>query len=489
MRNVDRSWIARYPILVVALIAGVNVGSAADDSPLANLAAALEARRGEQVEILAPRSFAAAAEAYEAASKDSERGRSPERISKRVAEGEAALKRATEAAAAARQLLGTVIKTREDALRAQAPKYAGELWTRGSQRFRDAMIENETGDMKNAQRRGAEAEVLLREAELNAVKGSVLNEARALIAQADEAKVDRFAPRTLQAAKRYLLEAEQEIQRNRYELALPRNLAAQASYEARHASYLAKLIANVEDQDGDEAGLEALILSWEEPIKRIASNMDLAARFDDGVQPALKELGEHVQQQQQELSRLRQELQDREEQMTSLNAQFERLEARLGGVSEERVALQRRVDAQERLRGNVALIESTFTADEARVYRQGDDVVMSLLGIKFPSGRSTIETNSAPLMAKVRQSLALFPGAPMTVEGHTDAHGSDSTNLILSQDRADAVKQYIVTNFGADPERITSIGYGEARPVSTNETAEGRARNRRIDLVIHVGQR
>jgi OmpA-OmpF porin, OOP family len=489
MRNVDRSWTARYLILFVGLIAGVNIGSAAQDSPLANLAAALEARRGEQVEILAPRSFAAAAEAYEVALKDSERGRSPERISKRVAEGEAALKRATEAAAAARQLLGTVIKTREDALRAQAPKYAGELWTRGAERFRDAMVENETGDMKNAQRRGAEAEVLLREAELNAVKGSVLNEARALIAQADEARVDRFAPRTLQAAKRYLLEAEQEIQRNRYELALPRNLAAQASYEARHAAYLAKLIANVEDQRGDEAGLEALILSWEEPLKRIASNMDLAARFDEGVQPALKELGEHVQQQQQELGRLREELRDREEQMASLNTELERLEARLGGVSEERVALQRRVDAQERVRGNVALIESTFTADEARVYRQGDDVVISLLGIKFPSGRSTIEANSAPLMAKVRQSLALFPGAPMTVEGHTDAHGSDSTNLILSQDRADAVKQYIVTNFGADPERITSIGYGEARPVSTNETAEGRARNRRIDLVIHVGAR
>ena len=82
MRNVDRSWIARCLILFAGLMAGVNVGSAADDSPLANLAAALEARRGEQVEVLAPRSFAAAAEAYEAALKDSERGRSPERIGK-----------------------------------------------------------------------------------------------------------------------------------------------------------------------------------------------------------------------------------------------------------------------------------------------------------------------------------------------------------------------------------------------------------------------
>ena len=196
-----------------------------------------------------------------------------------------------------------------------------------------------------------------------------------------------------------------------------------------------------------------------------------------------------MQQQQQELTRLKQELEDREEQIASLNAAVERLEARLGGVSQERVALQRRVDNQERLRNNVLAIERAFTPDEARVYRQGDDVVISLLGIRFASGRSSIDANNTPLMTKVRESLALFEGSSISVEGHTDANGSDSTNLILSQDRADAVKQYLVSNFGVDPERITSIGYGEARPVATNETTEGRARNRRIDLVIHVSAR
>lgn len=439
--------------------------------------------------MLAPRNFEAAVEGYEAARKDLERGRNPERVNNRIAQAHASLKRAADAAAGARQLLSNTIKAREDALAAKAPEFATETWRRAELRFRDAMIENESGDMKNAQRRAAEAEVLLRDAELTAVKGQVLGEARALIAQADEARVDRFAPRTLQAAKRYLAEAEQEIQRNRYDLVLPRNLAAQASYEARHASYLAKLIAQTLEQRGEEAGLEALILSWEEPLARIASTLDLAARFDEGVQPAVKELGEHVRRQQQELSRLKQELQDREEEIGSLTKEVERLEARLGGVSEERIALQRRVDAQERLRANVARIESSFSADEARVYRQGDDVVISLLGIKFPSGRSTIDANSAALMSKVQQSLALFPDASITVEGHTDANGSDSANLILSQDRADAVKQYLVTNFGVNPERVTSIGYGEARPVSTNETAEGRARNRRIDLVIHISSR
>jgi OOP family OmpA-OmpF porin len=121
--------------------------------------------------------------------------------------------------------------------------------------------------------------------------------------------------------------------------------------------------------------------------------------------------------------------------------------------------------------------------------RQGDDLVISLLGIQFPPGKSTIDNSSAALMQKVRNALQLFPGASISVEGHTDAVGSDSANLILSQDRADAVKAYLVNNFNMDPEKVSSVGYGEARPVATNETPEGRARNRRIDLVIHVDQR
>ena len=109
-------------------------------------------------------------------------------------------------------------------------------------------------------------------------------------------------------------------------------------------------------------------------------------------------------------------------------------------------------------------------------------------GIVTPSGLSWHRLEGV-VDITTRQPVdmkTMFPGASLVVEGHTDANGSDSQNLILSQDRADAVKQYLVSNFGLDAEKVSSIGYGEARPVATNETASGRARNRRIDLVIHV---
>jgi OmpA-OmpF porin, OOP family len=477
------------PALLAALLAFSAPAFGQTKDPLfATLSAALEKARTEQVDALAPGGYRKAIEAYENAMKDAERARNPERIRKQLGEGVAALEGANKAAAAARETLRTALAARNDAVTAGAPKHAAEQWLKAATRFNEAAIAMERGDTKGAQRRGAESEVLLRDAELSAIKGGILNEARALIAQAEAAKVERTAPRSLQAAKKHLAQAEQEITGNRYDTSMPKSLAAQASYEARHALFLSRLVdSTMKKQDDDQAGIEELVLSWEEPLRKIAAEMNVTPKFDAGMQTAMQDLLVEAQRQRDQVNRLKQELDDRNEQIAALNGEMQRLESRLGGVSEERISLQRRVDAQERLRANVARIEGSFSPGEARVYRQGDDVVISLTGIGFASGRSTIDGGSAPLMGKVREALKLFPDAPIVVEGHTDANGSDSNNLILSQDRADAVKQYLVANAGVNPEKISSIGYGEARPVSTNETAEGRTRNRRIDLVLHVG--
>ena len=226
-------------------------------------------------------------------------------------------------------------------------------------------------------------------------------------------KSRKFAPRTLQAAKRYLNDAEQEINRNRYDMTVPKNLADQATYEARHALYFAQLIqATLKKEDDEQFGMEELFLSWEEPLKRVAGELEVTPRFDEGFLRPMQDMLERVQKQSVRTASLRQDVKDRDDQLAVLNREMQRLEQRLGGVSEERVALQRRVDAQERLRANVASIETSFTPSEARVNRQGDDVVISLLGIAFPSGRSTIDSANAPLLAKVQKALELFPRRP-----------------------------------------------------------------------------
>jgi outer membrane protein OmpA-like peptidoglycan-associated protein len=69
------------------------------------------------------------------------------------------------------------------------------------------------------------------------------------------------------------------------------------------------------------------------------------------------------------------------------------------------------------------------------------------------------------------------------VEGHTDSKGSDAYNIKLSQRRANAVRDYLIAH-GVEADRLVAVGYGETRPVADNGTAEGRARNRRVEFTI-----
>jgi outer membrane protein OmpA-like peptidoglycan-associated protein len=72
-----------------------------------------------------------------------------------------------------------------------------------------------------------------------------------------------------------------------------------------------------------------------------------------------------------------------------------------------------------------------------------------------------------------------FPEVPILIEGHTDSDGGEESNLELSRKRAEAVVNYLVDN-GADPARFEVRGHGESQPIADNETAEGKAQNRRI---------
>jgi outer membrane protein OmpA-like peptidoglycan-associated protein len=71
----------------------------------------------------------------------------------------------------------------------------------------------------------------------------------------------------------------------------------------------------------------------------------------------------------------------------------------------------------------------------------------------------------------------------LSINGHTDNTGGDDLNLKLSQDRADAAKQYLV-NQGISADRITAIGYGSSKPIQSNDTEEGRSKNRRVEFKL-----
>lgn len=103
-------------------------------------------------------------------------------------------------------------------------------------------------------------------------------------------------------------------------------------------------------------------------------------------------------------------------------------------------------------------------------------------GIYFDFNKDTIKPESDPVLKQIVQAMKDHPDWKLTVNGHTDNIGGDAYNLDLSKRRAAAVKQALVTRFHIAPDRLSTNGYGEAGAIDTNETLEGRARNRRVEL-------
>lgn len=99
--------------------------------------------------------------------------------------------------------------------------------------------------------------------------------------------------------------------------------------------------------------------------------------------------------------------------------------------------------------------------------------------IYFNSAKSTIKTESFADLDKLAAILKAHPEVKATIEGHTDSQGDDKMNLDLSKARAKAVKDYLVGK-GVDADHLSSEGYGETKPIATNDTPEGRAKNRRV---------
>ena len=106
-----------------------------------------------------------------------------------------------------------------------------------------------------------------------------------------------------------------------------------------------------------------------------------------------------------------------------------------------------------------------------------------LRGVNFDFNRADIRPDSRPILDQAVEVLRDNPGVLIVSEGHTDAVGSDEYNLALSIRRAEAVFRYLV-NRGIAPERLRVEGFGESRPVATNDTDSGRAQNRRVELRV-----
>jgi outer membrane protein OmpA-like peptidoglycan-associated protein len=102
--------------------------------------------------------------------------------------------------------------------------------------------------------------------------------------------------------------------------------------------------------------------------------------------------------------------------------------------------------------------------------------------ILFDTGKASIKTQSEAVLKNITAILKEYPNAKFSIDGYTDSVGNASSNQILSERRANTVRDFLMAN-GIGSDRLEAKGYGEANPIDSNKTRSGRANNRRVEVV------
>jgi len=175
----------------------------------------------------------------------------------------------------------------------------------------------------------------------------------------------------------------------------------------------------------------------------------------------------------QELAEIRRKLAEAEEQR---RMEAEQLRTTTQQLEAEK---QARLDAEKKAEEATANL-----AKIALIKQEPRGLVITLSGaVLFASGQSSLLPDARPKLDEVASALQKSEGDGFVVEGHTDSRGSESLNQELSYRRAQTVRDYLVER-GVPSEKIRAVGYGKTRPVADNGSAEGRANNRRVEVVI-----
>ncbi|MGH7601355.1 MAG: OmpA family protein, partial [bacterium] len=299
-------------------------------------------------------------------------------------------------------------------------------------------------------------------------------------------------PLTFGKGQALLAEAENILNTNRYAADTAREKAEAAEYEIRHATYLAEQIQRLK---ADERGWEKALLANELLVTKVSQAFNFSPQFDAGIAKPLDDIRSAIQTLREEERRLIGEVAKRDKNIDELNKALEQKDKEIGAMQETKTGLESELAKkqqillekqrqEEKMRG----VETMFAPSQAKVIREGDSLRIRLAGLRFPSGKSTIQPEYFSLLTKLQRAIREFPNARVVIEGHSDNVGNDAYNLNLSTDRARAVQQYLIANMGLPEERVQAVGYGSERPVANNATEEGRSQNRRIDVVIPMRQ-
>lgn len=464
----------------------VPAGAAAAQEFEAELRAAqtrVEAARAAGLHLLAPRHFQRAAERLAEARERYGRGASIRAVRESLDAAREALAEAERLRETGLALLGDALEAREQALAADAPRLAPRLWERAERELLEAGRRLERGEREESRVRGAEARALFRQAELEAIRSEVLGSVLRERARAAGADAHRWAPATFAQGDSLLAQANRVLAGDRTRLSEAGRLGQAAGAAFRRSLRIALAADSVRRGRLD---VETVVRRDEDTVARLAEQLRFAPDVAGGVPAMVAEAAAAIRSLQEDRASLQRELAQREEELRETRATVDSLESRLAGLERREAELAAELREREHRERRLREVRAIFSPEEGEVLLRGDSLLIRLFGLTFETGSHEIRPEHFSLLTKLQRAIREFPDAPLVVEGHTDSRGNVDFNRALSQRRAIAVREYLLTNMPISSARIQAVGHGQDRPIASNETAEGRAKNRRIEVVLDL---
>ena len=367
-----------------------------------------------------------------------------------------------------------VIEARSAAQAANATLQVPEQMAEAEKLYAKALKAHEKEKLDKARELADLAEAAFKQTELDAIKNVLFAVARSRLAQARRQGVSLTAPRSLALAEDLLAQADAYLNDNRYAAEPAIELASRAERQADRAMEIAAIVAATQS---DADGTEAIILHWESRMADVAK----AVAVDDTDTLDADATSEAIVEAVNELLELREVVAEQNVLILGLEEELRELDAQLGSAAADRASLIRQAERQARVREQFNQVRALFEPDEAIVLRDGNDLILRLVGLRFASNSAEIDASFAPLMAKVDTAIGVFPQCRLMVEGHTDSKGKVAHNQQLSDERAAAVMNYMTDTLRIPAFRIRATGYGDSKPIASNRTDDGRASNRDVD--------
>ncbi|PIP01851.1 MAG: hypothetical protein COW18_08575 [Zetaproteobacteria bacterium CG12_big_fil_rev_8_21_14_0_65_54_13] len=158
-------------------------------------------------------------------------------------------------------------------------------------------------------------------------------------------------------------------------------------------------------------------------------------------------------------------------------------QSQMSGIKE---AFQAKLERETYEQKRQQRLRALFKPDQVEILVNVDgSLLLRLSALKFASGNSKINSKYYDMLGQLKEAIAIYPERVIRIEGHTDNQGDVKGNQRLSLKRAESVRDFLISA-GADASSLKALGYGEVRPVASNEFDRGREMNRRIDVVIEA---